>query len=33
MRNNRRFQQIVIWVIVVAMVLTLAAGALSVLGG
>lgn len=30
MRNNKRFQQIVIWVIVVGMVLTLAAG---VLGG
>lgn len=30
MRNNKRFQQIVIWVIVIGMVLTLAAG---VLGG
>jgi hypothetical protein len=26
MRRNRRFQQIVIWVVVVGMVLTLAAG-------
>lgn len=30
MRNNKRFQQIVIWVVVIGMVLTLAAG---VLGG
>lgn len=26
MRNNKRFQQIVIWVVVIGMVLTLAAG-------
>ncbi len=32
MRNNKRFQQIVIWVVVAGMVLTLAAGALSVMG-
>jgi|JTFN01.1.fsa_nt_gb uncharacterized membrane protein len=29
MRNNKRFQQIVIWVIVIGMVLTLAAGVLG----
>lgn len=32
MRNNKRFQQAVIWVVVVGMVLTLAAGVFSVLG-
>lgn len=32
MRNNRKFQQIVIWVVVVGMVLTLAAGVFSVMG-
>lgn len=29
MRNNKRFQQIVIWVVVIGMVLTLAAGVLG----
>jgi hypothetical protein len=33
MRNNKRFQQIVIWVVVVGMVLTLAAGVFSVAAG
>ncbi len=33
MRNNKRFQQVVIWVVVVGMVLTLAAGVLSVMAG
>ncbi|CAN5808463.1 hypothetical protein BH23ACT5_BH23ACT5_07970 [soil metagenome] len=32
MRNNKRLQQIVVWVVVAGMVLTLAAGAFSVLG-
>ena len=31
MRNNKRFQQVVIWIVVVGMVMTLAAGVLSVL--
>lgn len=31
MRNNKRFQQIVIWVVVVGMVLSLAVGVLSFL--
>lgn len=31
MRNNKRFQQVVIWVVVIGMVLTLAAGVFSVL--
>ena len=31
MRNNRRFQQIVIWVVVVGMVLSMAVGVLSLL--
>lgn len=29
MRNNKKLQQIVIWVVVIGMVLTLAAGILS----
>jgi hypothetical protein len=33
MRNNKRFQQIVVWVVVVGMVLTLAAGVFSVAAG
>lgn len=32
MRRNKKMQQIVIWVVVVGMVLTLAAGVLSVTG-
>lgn len=32
MRRNKKFQQLVIWVVVVGMVLTLAAGVLSVTG-
>lgn len=32
MRRNKKFQQVVIWVVVVGMVLTLAAGVLSVTG-
>lgn len=31
MRNNKRFQQVVIWIVVIGMVMTLAAGVLSVL--
>lgn len=30
MRDNKRFQQIVIWLVVAGMILTLAAGAISV---
>jgi hypothetical protein len=33
MRNNKRFQQVVIWIVVVGMVLTLAVGFLAVLRG
>ncbi len=33
MRNNKRFQQIVIWVVVIGMVLTLAIGVIGGLGG
>lgn len=33
MRNNKRFQQIVVWVVVIGMVLTLGVGALTVIGG
>jgi len=33
MRNNKRLQQIVVWVVVVGMVLTLAAGVFSVAAG
>jgi hypothetical protein len=32
MRNNKRFQQIVIWVVVVGMLMTLVVGVISVLG-
>lgn len=32
MRRNKKLQQVVIWVVVVGMVLTLAAGVLSVTG-
>lgn len=32
MRRNKRLQQVIIWVVVVGMVLTLAAGVLSVAG-
>lgn len=32
MRRNKRFQQAVIWVVVIGMVLTLAAGIFSVVG-
>lgn len=31
MRNNKRFQQVVIWIVVIGMVMTLAAGVVSVL--
>lgn len=33
MRNNKRFQQIVIWVVVIGMVLTLAIGVIGGFGG
>lgn len=33
MRNNKRLQQVVVWVVVVGMVLTLAAGVFSVAAG
>lgn len=32
MRRNKRFQQVVIWLVVIGMVLTLAAGIFGVLG-
>lgn len=32
MRNNKRFQQIVIWVVVIGMLLTIVAGFLSLAG-
>lgn len=32
MRNNKRFQQIVIWVVVVGMLMTMVIGVISVLG-
>jgi hypothetical protein len=33
MRNNKRFQQIVVWVVVIGMVLALGIGAISVVAG
>lgn len=32
MRNNKRFQQIVVWVVVIGMVLALGVGALTAVG-
>lgn len=32
MRNNKRFQQIVIWVVVVGMLMTMVVGVISLLG-
>lgn len=33
MRKNKRFQQIVVWVVVIGMVLALGVGALTAFGG
>jgi hypothetical protein len=33
MRTNKRFQQIVVWVVVIGMVLALGIGAISVVAG
>lgn len=32
MRNNKRFQQVVIWVVVVGMLMTMVVGVISLLG-